>query len=139
MANKIEFKNTIVNVGDTIRVHQNIKEDKKERSQVFEGIVIAIKGKAEGKSITVRRIATGNIGVERIWPINTPHITKVEVKRKGKVKRAKLYYLRKRIGKKATRVKKGITNKTQEKEEVKVEKKPINEKKTSEKKTDNKK
>ena len=87
------------NVGDTIKVHQKVKEGDKERIQIFEGIVIAIKNRGEGKSFTVRKIAAYGIGVERIWPFNSPHIAKIEVKKKGDVRRAKLYYLRKRLGK----------------------------------------
>ena len=87
------------NVGDTIKVHQKIKEGDKERIQIFEGIVIAVKNRGVGKSFTVRKIATGGIGVERIWPLNSPHLAKIEVKKKGDVRRAKLYYLRKKLGK----------------------------------------
>lgn len=86
-------------VGDTIKVHQKIKEGDKERIQIFEGIVISINNRGEGKSFTVRKIATDGVGVERIWPLNSLHIDKVVVKKKGDVRRAKLYFLRKREGK----------------------------------------
>ena len=100
MANQLKTERFSFAVGDLIAVHQKIKEDKpdkdgnfKTRIQIFEGIVIAIKGRGEGKSFTVRKIATGAIGVERIWPVNTPWIEKIEVKKRGQVRRAKLYYL----------------------------------------------
>lgn len=85
-------------VGDTIRVHQKILEGTKERVQVFEGLVIAIGNKGVGKSFTVRRISY-DIGVERVYPMYSPRIAKIEIIRKGKVRRAKLYYLREKKGK----------------------------------------
>ncbi len=90
--------------GDTVRVDYKIKEGDKERVQPFEGVVIARKGAGEGKSFTVRKIASGEIGVERIFPLNSPWIEKVEVVKKGKPRRAKLYYLRERKGKAAMKV-----------------------------------
>ena len=105
MANTAIIKNTKVCVGDTVKVHQKILEKDKERIQIFSGIIIRIKGREENKSFTVRRIATGAIGVERIWPVITPWISKIEVIKSGKVKKAKLYYLRNRAGKQATRIK----------------------------------
>ena len=86
--------------GDTIRVHVRIIEGGKERIQVFEGVVIAIKRKGISSTFTVRKISYG-IGVERIFPYYSPNIKKIEVKRKARVRRAKLYYLRKLRGKKA--------------------------------------
>jgi len=90
---KVEFS-----VGDIIRVRQKLVEsdgkDKKERVQVFEGMLIAIKGKEVNKSITVRKIGANLVGVERIWPLVSPWIVKIEVKSVGRVKRAKLYYTR---------------------------------------------
>src|SRR3989338_11602988 len=87
--------------GDTILVHQKIKEGNKERIQVFEGVVIAKKhGKGPSGTITVRKVVEG-IGVERIFPIHSPTISKIEVAKHGKVRRAKLYYLRTTKGKKA--------------------------------------
>ena len=91
--------------GDTVRVYQKIKEGDKTRIQVFEGIVLAIRGRQENKSFTVRKIATGGVGVERIWPVGSPLIEKITVLKKGNVRRAKLYYLRKRTGKQAVKVK----------------------------------
>lgn len=99
-----------VAVGDTVRIHQEISEGGKKRIQIFEGIVIAIKNRGTGKSFTVRKIATGGIGVEKIFPVNLPSIKKIEVKRKGHVRRSKLYYLRERAGKAATRIREKSTN-----------------------------
>ena len=90
--------------GDTVRVDYKIKEGAKERIQPFEGIVIARKGAGVGKTFTVRKIAADGIGVERIFPLNSPWIEGLEVVKKGRARRAKLYYLRKRKGKKAMRV-----------------------------------
>jgi large subunit ribosomal protein L19 len=91
-------------VGDTVDVHQVILDDKgKSRTQVFNGVVIARRGEGMREMFTVRRIVQGE-GVERTWPIHSPKIAKIEVKRTGKVRRAKLFYLRDRVGK-ATRLK----------------------------------
>ena len=86
--------------GDTIRVHQKIKEAEKERTQIFEGVVIQIKKRGPRSTITVRKISYG-VGVEKIFPIHSPIIEKIELKQKGRVRRARLYYLRDRIGKSA--------------------------------------
>ncbi len=85
-------------VGDTINVHARIVEGDKERIQVFQGVLIARKGRGIGEMITVRRIVD-DIGVERTWPINSPLIAKFEVVRRGDARRAKLYFLRDRVGK----------------------------------------
>jgi large subunit ribosomal protein L19 len=90
-------------VGDTIKVHTRIKEGDRERVQVFTGIVINKQGRGIRETFTVRRISYGE-GVERVFPVNSPFIQKIEVETAGKVHRAKLYYLRKRVGKTATRV-----------------------------------
>ncbi len=87
--------------GDTVRVAVLIKEGDKKRIQNFEGVVIAIKGTGAGKTFTVRKIGANNIGVERIFPMYTDSIEGIEVVRKGKVRRAKLYYLRGKTGKQA--------------------------------------
>ena len=87
--------------GDTVKVAVEIKEGDKKRIQNFEGIVIAIKGTGVGKTFTVRKIGANNIGVERIFPLYSESIAGIEVVRKGKVRRAKLYYLRGKTGKKA--------------------------------------
>jgi large subunit ribosomal protein L19 len=92
------------NVGDSIRVHTKVVEGDKERIQIFAGIVIGKRGAGLNETFTVRRISYGE-GVERIFPINSPRVEKVEVERHGQVRRAKLTYLRKRIGKGATLVK----------------------------------
>tara|TARA_B110000263_G_C15220532_1_gene469701 strand:- start:437 stop:778 length:342 start_codon:yes stop_codon:yes gene_type:complete len=86
--------------GDTVKVNVRVTEGTRERIQGFEGVVIAINGRGINKSITVRKISFG-IGVERIFPVHAPIIGSIEVLRKGKVRRAKLYYLRDRIGKSA--------------------------------------
>ncbi|HUK83729.1 MAG TPA: 50S ribosomal protein L19 [Verrucomicrobiae bacterium] len=90
-------------VGDTIRVHSRIKEGDRERVQVFSGIVINKQGRGIAETFTVRRISYGE-GVERVYPTHSPFIQKIEVEREGNVRRAKLYYLRKRVGKTATKV-----------------------------------
>ena len=88
------------NVGDTVKVHNRIKEGNKERIQIFEGTVIAKKHGGVAETFTVRRISYG-VGVEKVFPVNSPNVVKVETVRKGKVRRAKLYYLRGRVGKAA--------------------------------------
>ena len=95
---------TTFNVGDTVKVHTRVVEGDKERIQIFAGIVIGKRGAGLNETFTVRRISYGE-GVERIFPINSPRVEKVEVERHGQVRRAKLTYLRKRIGKGATLVK----------------------------------
>lgn len=87
-------------VGDTVRVHVRIQEGNKSRIQLFEGIVIAKKHGGVSETFTVRRVSHG-VGVERVFPINSPSVTNVEVVRQGKVRRAKLYYLRDKVGKSA--------------------------------------
>ena len=89
-----------VNVGDTVRVHLRVKEGNRERIQVFEGTVIAKKHGGINETFTVRRVAHG-VGIERVFPVHSPVVEKVEVIRNGKVRRAKLYYLRDRVGKAA--------------------------------------
>ncbi len=96
----------VVNVGDVVRVDVLIKEGDKERIQAFEGTVIAKKNGGVSETFTVRRVSYG-VGVERIFPIHSPHVAAVHVVRRGKVRRAKLYYLRDRVGK-AARVKQRI-------------------------------
>ena len=90
----------VVNVGDTIRIHNRIKEGARERIQMFEGTVIAKRNGGISETFTVRRIAYG-VGVEKTFPIHSPNVVKVEVTRVGKVRRAKLFYLRDRVGKAA--------------------------------------
>jgi len=107
-----------IHVGDTVRVHykliekekvsgktkREVKEETRERIQIFEGIVIAIKGSGNDAMFTVRKIGAGAIGIERIFPLVSPWIRKMEIKKHGLVRRAKLYYLRGKIGKDATRI-----------------------------------
>ena len=89
-----------VQIGDTVRVHVKVKEGSRERIQIFEGIVIAKKHGGIEETITVRRLSYG-IGVEKVFPVHSPSIDHIEVVRSGKVRRAKLYYLRGRVGKAA--------------------------------------
>lgn len=95
---------TEFNVGDTVKVHTRVVEGGKERVQIFQGIVIARRGTGVNAAFTVRKISYGE-GVERVFPLHTPRIAKIEVVSRGKVRRAKLHYLRGRVGKKATLVK----------------------------------
>ena len=88
----------MANVGDTVRVHVRVKEGSRERIQVFEGTVIAKKHGGIDESITVRRVSYG-VGVEKVFPLHAPAVEKIELVRRGKVRRAKLYYLRDRVGK----------------------------------------
>lgn len=90
-------------IGDYVKVHVRIKEGSRERIQIFEGTVIRLKGSGPRETFTVRRLSYG-VGVERIFPVHSPNVERVETVRKGKVRRAKLYYLRDRVGK-AARVK----------------------------------
>ena len=100
-----KFNETDIHIGDTIRVHAQIIESGKTRVQVFEGILIRLRGRSENTTFTVRKIGVGAIGVERTWPLDAKNIVKIEVKKKTTgVRRSKLYYLRDLIGKSATRV-----------------------------------
>ena len=89
-----------LDIGDYVKVHFKVKEGTRERIQIFEGTIIAKNGEGLKESFTVRRISYG-VGVERVFPVHSPKIDKVETIRKGKVRRAKLYYLRNRVGKAA--------------------------------------
>ena len=93
-------------IGDTVKVHAKIKEGNRERIQIFEGTIIAMKHSGINKTVTVRRISYG-VGVEKTFPVHSPNVAKFEVVRSGKVRRAKLYYLRGRVGK-AAKVKEKI-------------------------------
>ena len=97
-----QLKETVLefNVGDTVKVYGKIKEGNRERVQVFEGTVIKKQGGSNRATFTVRKSSNG-IGVEKTWPLHSPNVEKVEVVRQGKVRRAKLFYLRDRVGKKA--------------------------------------
>ncbi|MBI2611906.1 50S ribosomal protein L19 [Candidatus Gottesmanbacteria bacterium] len=119
MANLIKYGETTFHIGDTIRVHyriiekekvagkakREVKEEIRERVQAFEGIVIAINGRGNNVSFTVRRLGVNNVAIERIFPLISPWIKKIEVVHKGKVRRAKLYYLRKKEGREAEVIK----------------------------------
>lgn len=94
-------------VGDTVKVGAKIKEGEKERVQVFEGTVIARNGGSVSETFTVRKVSYG-VGVEKVFPLHSPNVTKISVVRRGKVRRAKLYYLRNRVGK-AAKVKERIS------------------------------
>lgn len=110
MTIQVKIHDITFHVGDTVsvdykiiekerkagRTKRSVKEEIKERVQPFEGVVLAIRGREENRTFTVRKIATGQIGVERIFPLNSPWIKKIAVKQRGKVRRSKLYYLRKR-------------------------------------------
>ena len=87
-------------VGDTVKVYGKIKEGNRERIQVFEGIVLKRQGGSSRETFTVRKTSNG-VGVEKTWPVYSPNVEKIEVVRRGKVRRAKLFYLRDRVGKKA--------------------------------------
>ena len=95
-----------LNVGDTVRIHNRIKEGNKERIQLFEGTIIAKKGGGISETFTVRRVSYG-VGVEKTFPVHSPNVVKVDIIRSGKVRRAKLYYVRGRLGK-AAKVKEKI-------------------------------
>ncbi len=100
-----KFNDTDIHIGDTIRVSSQVIEGAKTRTQIFEGILISLRGRAENKSFTVRRIGAGGIGVERTWPLNARSLVKIDIKKKaGKVRRSKLYYLRDLTGREAVRV-----------------------------------
>ena len=87
-------------VGDTVKVYQKIVEGNRTRTQMFEGTIIKVQGGGIAQTFTARRVSYG-VGVEKTWPVNSPNIEKIEISRKGKVRRAKLYYLRDRVGKSA--------------------------------------
>ena len=89
-----------INVGDVVKVHVKIREGERERIQIFEGTIIARKGSGVSETFTVRRVSYG-VGVEKVFPVNSPNVAKVELVRSGKVRRSKLYYVRDRVGKAA--------------------------------------
>ena len=97
-ADAIRDDHPVFDIGDTINVHIRIREGEKERVQVFSGTLLSRKGRGINEMMTVRRVVD-DIGVERTWPVNSPSIAKVEVVRRGDARRAKLYYLRDRVGK----------------------------------------
>lgn len=127
MANSAVHKETTFHVGDSVDVHyrliekekvagkakKEVKEEVRERIQIFSGIVINIRGEAENKSFTVRRIGAAGIGIERIFPLTSPWVRKVAVKKKGSVRRAKLFYLRNKLGKEGERLKEKVMTKSE--------------------------
>jgi large subunit ribosomal protein L19 len=118
MANQAKWNTIVFHVGDTVRVHyklierekvsgktkREVHEETRERAQVFEGIVIAIKNEGVNTMFTVRKIGAASVGIERIFPLVSPWIKKISIKKSGSVRRAKLYYLRGRTGKSATKI-----------------------------------
>lgn len=122
-------------VGDVVRVHQKIQEDGKTRTQVFEGMVIVIRGEGANKTVTVRRIGAGGIGVERIFPLASPLIERIEVKTRGATRRAKLYYLREKTTKEISEITKRYAKKLQSSQaaQAKTEKKVVAKKRAAKK------
>ena len=98
MANQAKINDLTLNIGDVVRVFQKIQEGGKIRTQPFEGMIVAFKGGGQNQTFTVRKMSAG-IGVERIWPLNSPWIEKIETKKKGTSRRAKLYRFRKQAEK----------------------------------------
>lgn len=113
MAKFFTYKDKSFSVGDTLKVHFNIKEKgaDKARVQIFEGILIGVANRGPGKVFTVRKIATGGVGVEKITPVDSPVVSDIELVTKGDVRRGKLYYLRGRTGKSASKIKKMVMTK----------------------------
>lgn len=100
-----KFGESDIHIGDTLRVHSKVVEGAKTRIQIFEGVLISLRGREENKTFTVRKIGAGGIGVERTWPLDARSLVKIDVKKKaGKVRRSKLYYLRNLTGREAVRV-----------------------------------
>ncbi len=142
MANSFNYQNKSIHVGDTVAVHYKIiekevisgktkkekHEEAKERTQAFEGIVISVKGAGANQSFCVRRMGAANVGIERIFPVLSPWIKKIVIKKKGDVRRAKLYYLRDKTAKEVSKLaskemKEEVVNKVEKEKKVdKVEK-----------------
>lgn len=100
-----KFGETDIHIGDTLRIHSSVVEGNKTRIQVFEGLLISLRGRGENKTFTVRKIGAAGVGVERTWPLQARSLVKIEVKKKTTgVRRSKLYYLRGLTGKEAVRV-----------------------------------
>ncbi|NCC87020.1 MAG: 50S ribosomal protein L19 [Clostridia bacterium] len=97
---QVKENKPVTRVGDTVKVHVKIREGERERIQIFEGTIIARNGSGVAETFTVRRVTYG-VGVERVFPVNSPNVDKVELVRAGRVRRSKLYYLRDRVGKAA--------------------------------------
>lgn len=105
-ANQLKEDKPVIEIGDTVKVHVKIREGDRERIQVFEGTVIARNNSGISETFTVRRLSYG-VGVERVFPVHSPNVAKVELVRHGRIRRSKLYYLRDRVGK-AAKVKEEI-------------------------------
>ena len=99
-AEQLKQEVPVFNIGDTVKVYCKIKEGNRERTQIFEGTVLKRQGGSNRETFTVRKTSNG-VGVEKTWPLHSPNVEKIEVVRRGKVRRAKLTYLRQRVGKKA--------------------------------------
>jgi large subunit ribosomal protein L19 len=112
-SDQIKENNENFNIGDTIKIYFKIIEGKTERIQVYEGLALSLNNSGVARTVTVRTLSHG-VGVERIFPLNSPKIEKIEISRHGKVRRAKLYYIRERVGKSA-KVKELIRKKTDKK------------------------
>jgi large subunit ribosomal protein L19 len=106
MAISLKIKGTEIHVGDVVRIHLKLIEGEKERIQVFEGMVLGIKGRDVNKTFMVRKISSG-VGVERIFPTDSPWISKIEVKKKGNVRRAKLTYVRNKSARQVAQITQG--------------------------------
>jgi large subunit ribosomal protein L19 len=113
MANLLKYDGETLNVGDTVSVTLKVVEGEKTRRQDFTGVLIAVKGREDNKSFTVRKIGHAGVGVERILPVGSPEIISVKRKSRGKARRSKLYYLRQRTGKRALRVRMGEEKKVE--------------------------
>ena len=104
MAISATIKGTPVHVGDIVQVHLKVVEGEKERIQIFEGMILGIRGRGDNHTFTVRKVSSGNIGVERIFPLISPWIVKIHVKKPGKVRRAKLNYVRDQSSRQVSRI-----------------------------------
>lgn len=123
MALAAKHNETEFHIGDTVRVHQKIQEGEKSRTQVFQGTVIAIRGEGVNKMFTVRRLGVTGIGIERIFPLASPLIEKIDVVAKGHVKRAKLYYLRQKPPSEVAALTRRKQSKSKTKSKIKTRKK----------------
>jgi large subunit ribosomal protein L19 len=104
MANEMTLRGVRVGVGDVVRLHIKVLEGEKERVQVYEGMIIGIRGRETDQTFTIRKIAAGGIGVERIFRLESPWIVKVEIKKVGHVRRAKLHYVRAKSAKQVSQI-----------------------------------
>lgn len=112
MAKYFSYKDQEFSVGDTVKVALHVREGDKTRQQIFEGVIIAVDNREAGKAFTVRKVAAGGVGVERIIPLGSPALADLKIVLKGDVRRAKLFFMRDRIGRKAMKVKKQVLDTT---------------------------